>query len=110
MPVVVVDQLEVVQVDIQHRQALVLALGAYQRAAQAVVEKIPVGQVSQGVILRQILQAFVQLLAFNGCRHLSRYILQQVFVLLGVALFSLQALDHQRANNAVLGGQRYAQP
>ena len=110
MPVVVVNKLEVVEVDIEHGQALVVALCAYQCAVQAIVKQLSIGQVSQGIVLRQILQAGMQLLAFNGRGHLGRHVLQQIPVLLGVTLFSLQALDHQRPDNAVLGCQRYAQP
>ena len=65
---------------------------------------------SQGVVLRQILQACVQLLALDSRGHLSRYILQQILVLLGVTLFPPGTLDHQRTDNSILGGQGNAQP
>ncbi|MDT4875772.1 hypothetical protein FQZ97_1111660 [compost metagenome] len=57
-----------------------------------------------------MLQAGVQLLALDGRRDLGTDVLQQLLVLLGVALAARNAFDDQRADGAVLRVQRHTQP
>ncbi len=50
----VVDLLEPVEVDAQHRDAGPSALGAHERALQAIVEQEPVRQIGQRVVMRDV--------------------------------------------------------
>ena len=63
MPEAVVDELEVVQVDIQHSHPGAGALGAGQRQLQVLLEQDAVGQPGQRVVVRQAGQLLLGLAA-----------------------------------------------
>ncbi len=50
----VVDQLEIVEVDEQHGDRPLRAVGSRQRDLQVLLEHEPVGQVGEGVVIRQV--------------------------------------------------------
>ena len=65
MPHAVIDVLEVVKVQVHDRHEFLLAIGARQRVGGAVVKQGAGRQAGQGVVLREINQALLGLLAFS---------------------------------------------
>ena len=65
MAMLVVDRLEAIEVDQQHRQWLAVAQGAAQRHVQMLLQGIAVGQAGQRVLHGQCLQALRE--------HLNRH-------------------------------------
>ena len=57
----VVDRLEVVEVDEQHRDRLAGAAAPQQRVVDAIAEQRPVGEVGEQVVERLVRQLFLQL-------------------------------------------------
>ncbi|MNO80102.1 hypothetical protein D3C76_712940 [compost metagenome] len=110
MAVGVVDFLEAVKIDVQQGHASTVLPSRFQRDLETVTQQFAVRQLGQLVVLGHALQARVQLLALDRGGDLRANVLQQLLVLLGVALAARHALDDQGTNGAVLRVQRHAQP
>jgi len=57
----VVDELEVVEIDEEHRHAVAVAVGPGERETQVVLERDAVREVGQGIVMRQVLQPLLGL-------------------------------------------------
>ena len=112
MPERIVDDLEAVEIDEQHGELALVALGSVDRAAQHAVEHFAVRQIGQAVVRREIFDPFVGPGLFVGAieilqreRHVVDEPLQQLGKL-GRERVLLDRNEYHDADNALPHDQR----
>ena len=94
----VVDVLEAIEVEAQHRERLGRRGGAFEREVEALVESRPIGQVGERVVIGKMRDAFDRALAV-------RYVFGDAEQVFGFAVFAVdrEPLRHDVANAIVAG-------
>ena len=88
----IVDDLESVEIDEQHREPPLVATGGIDRMTQQTVEHLPVRQAGQAVMRGEIFDALVRLLLFVGAIE----IFQRERHVVGQSLQEFGELDRER--------------
>ena len=101
----VVDQLEVVEVDEQHRERRVAALRLHDHLREAVGEQRAVGQPGQRVELRQVGEPALAVDALQRGRQHARRGLDEI-QLLGAERVGLPVADAQQAAHVLVAAHR----